>query len=122
MGPLDWESCCCGVEEERPPKRSVDADVDDVGCWVDVCFEEVLGPSKRSIMELTFDFCGGGGDVVCGGEDIELPPPRISARRSALFWEPFRVVLRSAAGRSEPPIRSKSISCSVTLPGFLALF
>ena len=81
-GPAGTEGVdVCGGGEDSPPKISNDdagADCcDGAGPGVPV------GPElNRSIIELTFD---GGGDVVCGGGDeLEGPPPRISASRSAL--------------------------------------
>ena len=66
-----------------------------------------------SIIEFAFDWEG--------WEGIEGLPPSMSARRSALFWVPFMVALEFAAGRSEPPMRSKSMPCSVCFAGLLAL-
>jgi len=63
-----------------PPNRSTF--VDDGRCNPG-CGVIVEGVSKRSIIELTLDF--GGGDVVCPVGDEMEEPPRISARRSALF-------------------------------------
>ena len=64
----------CGGGDDMPEKRSLDAGA--AAAWG---FD---GPelSKRSMMELMFD-CWGAGELEGG----ELLPPRISARRSALF-------------------------------------
>ena len=55
--------------------------------------------SKRSIIEFMFDRCGGR-DVAAA-----VLPPRISARRSVLFCEPF--VPSPGVGVLPSPIRSR---------------
>lgn len=101
-------------------KRSEDEDVVVAGG------RDWTGPddelSKRSKILFMFDVWDTG-EATCDGGD---EPPRISARRSALFCEPFTVALRSPAGTFESPMRSMRRSCSdcLTTPDlrFVAFF
>ena len=99
-----------------PANRSLEV-VDGGGCCACGCDGPAFGgPLSNRSMMLDMLFCDAEAcEVDCGGGDeIDEPPPRMSARRSALCWLPFITALTSVAGVLLSPIKSRSMSCSVT--------
>src|SRR2546423_7815841 len=90
---------CAACVEGDAMFENKSAEVDDFAA-----LETVFGgPLLKRSMMLSLPDCGGGAGLWVGGVGLEteLPPPRMSANRSAVFCCPFGVALESVAGKSD---------------------